>query len=330
MYEVRAEKGVWGLGERAFRGFCVEGVSCGRIHVKAGGMFSEFEEWVLRELCVDKCLAMEMELRKEEEDEVVSMSVPVGTRVLDPPLLEAESAYSVRARVKCLGEASGWSECAEFRTPVFAECCAWRRCPALAREGKKYSVSRRNPRVATKIGERNCLSVVLGNTPIPRSGGDGDGDGGGRVVEWGVKIVKTMDGDCAGIYVGVAPYDVDVNKDDAVRGGWYLHCHDSTLWSGPPQRSNGERGGMPFGGGGAHMCAGDVLYVSMDTRSGELSFSVNGGRRVCGFSKVPFYKPLFQSVVISIENDSVEFVEGYSNGDGGNGSISSGYSCVIS
>lgn len=296
MYELRVIRRIWKLNERKYGHVTVKAVTKGRILLNLNSMFSEYEQSVLTSFGMDKSLITEVYLREKDGDELFGdciLNAILSDCAIDPPLIKSETVYTLKLRVKCCGETSEWSDPIEFRTPAFKECCSWKKCPAYASEDKKYSVNRKNPRIATKIGALNCMSVILGNTVIPQ----------GRTVRWSVKVLKSMDNECAGIYVGVAPYDVDVNKDDVVKYGWYLDCFNSTLWSGYPQYYSGERYSRE------QIHTGDVVCVSVDTVNGNISFSMNGGKYRVAFSKVPLYKPLLSCAVVSIENDSIELME---------------------
>ena len=115
---------------------------------------------------------------------------------------------------------------------------------------RKYSVDKENPRIATKVSYADCIddyycyyynvdgdnssvySTIIGNTPLPPN----------TVTSWSVKVLKSNYG--WGIYIGVAPSDIDQDKDDnSGRCGWYFYCYQSKLCSGPPHKYNGKEYG---------------------------------------------------------------------------------------
>ena len=51
--------------------------------------------------------------------------------------------------------------------------------------------------------------------------------------KWKISILNSKSNN---IYVGVAPNDFDIyfNILNHKNCGWYIHCSDSTLYSGPP------------------------------------------------------------------------------------------------
>ena len=107
------------------------------------------------------------------------------------------------------------------------------------------------------------------NTPIPQN----------KVTSWSIKILESKDNDGSGIYIGVAPFDIDQNEyDNHDKCGWYFHCYNSTLRSGPSRNSYTIYG--PRKRWGQHVHTGDSVGVVMDTTKGELSFVV-GGVNLC-------------------------------------------------
>ena len=88
----------------------------------------------------------------------------------------------------------------------------------------KYSVDEKNPRVTTKING-NGWCTIIGNTPLPQN----------KVTSWSIKILKSENNNGGNICIGVAPSDINQNEGwNYNKCGWYFHCGDSTLYSGPP------------------------------------------------------------------------------------------------
>ena len=100
----------------------------------------------------------------------------------------------------------------------------WKECPGWVVEERKYSVDEMNPRIATKANSgSNC--TVIGNEPLPQN----------RVISWNIKILKSLNNNGDGIWIGVAPSDINQNEGDNFKKcGWYFNCCNSTLYSGPP------------------------------------------------------------------------------------------------
>ena len=111
-----------------------------------------------------------------------------------------------------------------------------------------------------------------------------------------------------GIYIGVAPMRIDTSENENHKGcGWYLCCYDSSLWSGPPHKSCGERHETPEGKRSEGcVCAGDSVGVVMDTAKGELSYVLASECLGAGYEGIPLDSPLVPCIIISFDGDSVE------------------------
>ena len=74
-----------------------------------------------------------------------------------PDFLEAEITYTVKVKAELQGKEGEWSEEAEFTTPKYLWCCAWKKCPDYVGKWRKYSVNEMNPRTATKINGNGLM-----------------------------------------------------------------------------------------------------------------------------------------------------------------------------
>ena len=111
-----------------------------------------------------------------------------------------------------------------------------------------------------------------------------------------------------GIYIGVAPSDINQNEDENYRKcGWYFYCRDSTLWSGPPHNYRNEKHGT-MKRNGKYVHTGDSVGVVMDTSKGELSFVLDGVNTGVAFKGIPLDRPLVPCVVLGYKGDSIELV----------------------
>ena len=227
--------------------------------------------------------------------------------VLD--FLEAEAIYTVKVKGIFNGKKeSEWSEEAEFIAPMFSECCVWKECPGYVDKKKKYSVDEKNPRTATKIGDshdgygygygRYDFCTIIGNAALPQN----------KVTSWNIKILKSKHMNGSGIYIGVAPFDINQNEDENCKEcGWYFGCCDSTLCSGPPHNYKSKEYGKRKREG-QYVHTGDSVGVVMDTTKGELSFAVDGVNHGVAYDGIPLDKPLMPCVFLYWKNDSVELI----------------------
>ena len=194
-------------------------------------------------------------------------------------------------------KSSEWSEVVKVRTemtPHFAEC-VWRECPDNVDKDRKYSLAKNNSKVVTKIGGDDHASTIVGNAVLPHN----------KVTSWSIKILKSIDNDGGGIFVGVAPFDIDQNVYNIVSCGWYFNCYYSTLYSGPPHKFKGKDYSPTESDMGYVHTRGSVGVV-MDTAKGELSFAINGMNLGVAYEGIPLDKPLIPCVILKEEGDSVE------------------------
>ena len=209
-------------------------------------------------------------------------------------MLSASTAYCLRTRIAHKGMNSKWSDEAEFVMPEFKECCAWKECPDDINENRKYSVDEENAKIVlmTDWGWR----TITGNVSLPPN----------TVTSWNIKLLRTLRNDGNAIVTGVAPSDINQNDDrNYIKCGWYLHCCDSKLFSGPPHNYNGITY-VPRKEYGEYVHTRDSVGILMDTVKGELSFALNGVNLGVAYEGIPLDKPLVPCVILWNEGDSVE------------------------
>ena len=176
------------------------------------------------------------------------------------------------------------------------ETSAWKECPGYVDESRKYSVDKGNTRIATNISCGNWCTII-GNTPIPLN----------TVTSWSIRVLKSRDNNGNGIWIGVAPSDIDQNTYNCDKCGWYIDCYDSKLLTGPPHNYRGKEYG-PRKEYGQYVHTGDSVGVVLDTVKGELSFAVNGVNLGVAYERIPLDKPLVPCVILYFNGDSVELV----------------------
>ena len=130
---------------------------------------------------------------------------------------------------------------------------SWNECPDDVDKDMKYSVDKKNPRIAAMIG----YCTIIGNASLPLN----------TVTSWSIKILESG-GNGESIYVGVAPFDIDQNEDhNSNKCGWYFNCYYSALRSGPPH-NYGNKDYGPRKGDEKYVRTGDSVGVVMDTTKG--------------------------------------------------------------
>ena len=218
-----------------------------------------------------------------------------------PNFLVPETSYLLKVRAEYESSwRSEWSAPVPIRTPKMAELFAWRKCVEGPVAYKRmYSVPPASPSVATKV-HRYGDTTLVGNVVLPVSGS----------VSWGVKLCATGHKSLAdGVYVGIAPYDIDQNEDNNEKKcGWYIRCFDMTLFSGPPHCYKEKRYSKGTGRG-PHLEVGDEIKVFFDAsagRPGTLSFKYKETLDRAAYEKIPIDKPLVPVVLLYWVDDTVE------------------------
>ena len=210
----------------------------------------------------------------------------------------ASTTYCLKMRIVHQGVSTQWGDEAEFTTPEFKGCRVWKESPDHVYEDMKYSVDEENQRIATKIdrGDDYC-STIIGNTALPLN----------TVTSWSIKILESKN-DGLGIYIGVAPSDIDQDEYyNCNKCGWYFDCCYSALSSGPPHNYDYKEYG-PRKGDGQYVHTGDSVGVVMNTEKGELSFALDGVNLGVAYEGIPLDKPLVPCVLLWGGGDSVELV----------------------
>ena len=297
-YELKTSKNIWKVEERTIKKARVDRIENGKVFLSLDA-FSP-EEWeVLKECGVEKSATIKVILVGKGSMGSTECTLDKEDNSIVPDFLNAETTYSLQAYVECKGRASAKSEATEFITPMFSECCAWKRCPEYVVWHRQYSTGRANPRVVRTLSPSYGVSEhynIIGNTALPQN----------KVTSWNIKILKSLGNDGDGIYIGVAPFDIDQNEDFN-KCGWYFSCYTSTLWSGPPHSYNGKEYG-PRKGDGQYVHTGDSVGVVMDTAKtkSELLFVVNGVSLGVAYDVIPLDKPLVPCAMFWYGSDCVE------------------------
>lgn len=221
-----------------------------------------------------------------------------------PAKLAPGKKYDVLVRAGCGGVWSPWSRPAPVTVPDWARWCAWKECPVSVDPVLAYKVSGAPRRWATQTGDYWC--TVVGNTPLGRN----------AVVSWGTKIIVSKDRNGAGIFVGVAPEDINQSEDENFeKCGWYINCGDFTLHSGPPHNYGYD--GPSFGKRkkyGTYVTTGDALMTTVNTSVGTIAFAIrspNASKNEdigVAYKGVPLDKPLVPAVIMFYKKDAIELL----------------------
>ena len=212
--------------------------------------------------------------------------------------LEPATGYNIRVRVVRGGNFGRWSESKkEFTQKQYNINWGWKDCPSDTIWFYKYEVSEENPKIAKTLYQDH-YSTIIGNSLIPPT----------KVSRWGVRILKSEHYDGYGIYIGVAPADIDQGDDNNYKKcGWYFNCHGSALCSGPPHNYKDKEYG-PKKQRGKYVSTKRIVGVVMDVMKGQLSFSVDGVDMGLAYDEIPTDKPLVPCAILYMQDDSVKLV----------------------
>ena len=303
-YKLKTIKKIWKLDERQPKSLSTVEYVGGKVRLSYA-LFDE-EEWavITKSGISPKEISVRATLSKKDKSGCLDESewaVDDKNSSITPDFLSSSTRYNVTIRFEHNGCVSKPSKPVEFTTPGFSACSYWKECPENISIWKRYSVRSTSPRVAIKTGDDSFFygswSTVIGNTVLPPR----------KVTSWSIRVLESRDDDCGGIFVGVAPYDVNQNADNhSEECRWYLHCHDSTLYSGPPHKYRWEEYG-PRREDGQYVQPGEAVGVVMDTLKGDLSFVVGGVNLGVAFEGIPLDKPLVPCVTVQCKDDSIYF-----------------------
>lgn len=185
---------------------------------------------------------------------------------------------------------SEWSEPTTF-VPTFARCCAWARPQENIAVERLYELI--DPNTARKLGEDCFTTTVIGTATLPRN----------KDSVWSIVVHEAQKNMGKGVYVGVAPYDVDVNVPNQKKCGWYMYCLNQTLWSGPPFGYRSKK----FSGSTGGVFLGEVsLLLNTTNKPASLAFKAGNWQGFyVAYKNIPMDKPLVPAVVIENVNTVV-------------------------
>ena len=168
---------------------------------------------------------------------------------------------------------------------------ALRNCPLNNDEKIKFEISGKNNNIFTK--SCNDQDDDIGTICINEL------DKSIEEHRWKIKILKTKK---RRISVGVATIDFDINSlDPGETCGWYFYCENSLLYSGPPFYYFDKESGLNN--------VDDEITVIMNMKKKSLKFIINDEDKGDSFTNIPIDKPIFPSVLLMDQDDSIEITE---------------------
>ena len=165
---------------------------------------------------------------------------------------------------------------------------SFRELPIDLDDRRKCIISGENKNIFTKTGTDTYFCGIICKNELDKSIEE---------HKWKISILNSKSNN---IYVGVAPNDFDIyfNILNHKNCGWYIHCSDSTLYSGPPFKY--ERYITDLS-----KVKNDIVVV-MNMKKRSLKFIINNEDKGDSYTDIPFDKPLYPAVLLIRQGDSVE------------------------
>ena len=171
----------------------------------------------------------------------------------------------------------------------------WKEAPFDAADKRSYKVS---SYLVENINNYFCTAIS--SEPFPQNAS--------FEVGFHISGMKKMG---RSMFVGVAQKGIDQSAaDNYARSGWYVHCFDGTLYSGPPhnymfpgkQYSKSKKGAPP------RLKEGSIVLMNVSTYKGTISFSFDGNNLGTAYTGVPLDVPLYIAAILCYKGDSIELL----------------------
>ena len=167
----------------------------------------------------------------------------------------------------------------------------FRDCPENINQNYKYVLSGENNNIITKTTGDGYWMGTICEEELDKSIEE---------YKWKIKILKTTQ--YKYIMVGVAPSDFDINSTQHYNHcGWYFHCYDSTLYSGPPFKYDYSNSNLSK--------VNDEIILVMNMKKSALKFIINNEDKGDSYINIPLDKPIYPAVLLYSQNDSVEIIK---------------------
>ena len=137
---------------------------------------------------------------------------------------------------------------------VYLKSFSFKECPKNINDNRAYSISGENNNILTKKGTYGWMGTICEN----------ELDKSIEEHKWKIKLLKVTN---KYLMVGVAPIDFDINSSIYNTCGWYFHCYNSTLYSGPPFNYSNKKTNLSK--------VNDEIIVVMNLKKRTLKFIIN-------------------------------------------------------
>ena len=160
------------------------------------------------------------------------------------------------------------------------------------KNGKNYSLSE-NGLVATKTSGGKKYCIISGDRTIPKN----------KISKWKIKLINfEFSGDFEyNILIGIGP-EIKENSLDFYKECWTFCCGTSqkVIKSTNPSKYLNNSGKLK---------EGDIIEVTLDRTSGNLSFAVNDFDYGIACSQIPKEDNLYPIIMLYYQNQKIELIE---------------------
>ena len=161
-----------------------------------------------------------------------------------------------------------------------------KKCPLNENNDLNYEISGDRNNIITKTGtDKKWICVICQNALEKK-----------KFYKWKIKILKSKN-----YYINIGITSIDyMSKSRNYKNGWYLYYYDFSLYSGPPHNYEEKNSGLQ---------KKNEIAIVMDTNKGILKFMTEDEDKGNSYIDIPIDKPLFPSILLYNQDDSVEIIE---------------------
>ena len=164
-------------------------------------------------------------------------------------------------------------------------------CPKNIKKERKYKVSGEGNNIVSKIGGNEWVCIICGGELKTTQ----------EQYIWKMKIKKTFN---YNPMVGVSRKDFDINKasiETTENPGWFYNGFEGTLFSGPPHNYSNKNINLKK--------ENNEVLIIMNMKKRALKFIIDNEDKGDAYTAIPLDKPIYPSVFLYYNGDSVEFQE---------------------
>ena len=167
---------------------------------------------------------------------------------------------------------------------------SFQKCPENIQNNKDYKISGENNNIVQKINGNGWVCILC----------DKELDKSIEEYIWRMKIINSFNNNPM---FGVSKNDFNINSCSICKTdshGWFYCGHDGYLYSGPPHNYYSKNIYLKKNS--------KEVKVIMNMKKGTLKFIIDNEDKGEAYTNIPLDKPLYPSVFLYYNNDSVEIL----------------------